>query len=288
MDVRILSKKNVEYQVSGDYDLIKFLGSKGYAKNKVKTYVKLGYIMVNGKVVWKLPFHGSIYDVIVIDQKDAIKSDITIAYEDQNYLVVNKEAGLLTISTSQIAKNYEDTLYRRVREYLNSKREYAFIVNRIDKETSGLVLFVKNEKLKEKLQSNWNGIVKKRSYVAVVAGNITKPGRIDNYLYEDQSTFSHSTKVGGKRAITNYRPIMRNKKYTMLDVAIETGRKNQIRVHMTEMGYPILGDKKYHSHDNPLKRLALHHYEISFFDPITGKLLSFQAEVPKEFYDLFH
>ena len=100
-------------------------------------------------------------------------------------------------------------------------------------------------------------------------------------------TFTHSTKVGGKRAITDYRPIKMNRQYTMLDVEIKTGRKNQIRVHFREMGYPILGDKKYGSRENPLKRLALHHYEISFIDPITGKKFTFTSQVPKEFYDLF-
>ena len=163
----------------------------------------------------------------------------------------------------------------------------CFIVNRIDKETSGIVIFVKNDKLKEQLQSNWNNIVKDRGYVAVVEGIITKPGKIDNYLYEDKMTFSHSTKVGGKRAITNYQPIKRNDKYTMLDIHIETGRKNQIRVHMMEMNHPILGDKKYKCKSNPLKRLALHHYKISFVDPLSNHILTIEKKVPKEFYDLF-
>ena len=100
-------------------------------------------------------------------------------------------------------------------------------------------------------------------------------------------TFSHSTKIGGKRAITNYKPIKYNNKYTMLDINIETGRKNQIRVHLSEMGYPIIGDKKYHCKDNSLKRLCLHHYELSFVNPIDGKLLTIRSEVPDEFNSLF-
>ena len=202
--------------------------------------------------------------------------------------MVDKDAGLLTISASNINKHNEDTLYRRVRAYLNKKSEYAFIVNRIDKETSGIVMFAKSEKLKDKLQDNWNERVKYRGYVAVVSGRIEKSGRIDNYLYEDRMTFSHSTNHGGKRAITNYKVIRISDKYTMLDVNIETGRKNQIRVHMTEMNHPIVGDKKYYSKDNSLKRLALHHYEIDLIDPITGKLLVFKSEVPSVFYSLFN
>lgn len=280
-------KKKREFVVKEDSNIIDYLKEYGFAKNKVKTYVRLGYIKINGKVLEKLPYMVKHGDVIGVEENASLDYALDIVYEDDNYLIINKEAGLLTISTSNQNKDREDTLYRRVRSYLNGKGEYAFIVNRIDKETSGLVVFAKNERLKEQLQSNWNEIVKKRGYVAVVSGKILKKGRIDNYLYEDKLTFSHSTKVGGKRAITNYSPIKVNDKYTMLDVNIETGRKNQIRVHMTEMKHPIVGDKKYYSKDNSLKRLALHHYEIDFIDPITSKLLIFKSEVPNEFHRLF-
>ena len=282
-----MMKENIECTVLRDEDIVKYLSSLGYAKNKVKTYVKLGFIKVNGEKVKKLPYLLRENDKVRIEKSDTNNYDISIVYEDDHYLVVDKKAGLLTISTSNQTKKDEDTLYKRVRAYLNHKREYAFIVNRIDKETSGLVIFVKNEQLKEQLQANWNNIVKKRGYIAVVSGSIAKKGYIDNYLYEDKMTFTHSTKVGGKRAITDYQPIKMNRQYTMLDVEIKTGRKNQIRVHFKEMGYPILGDKKYGSRENPLKRLALHHYEISFIDPITGKKFTFTSQVPKEFYDLF-
>ena len=267
--------------------LVNFLKGEGIGKNKIKTLVKLGNVSVNDFVVDKLPYYVGEGDIVIIDKKH-INHELGIIYEDSNYLVVNKENGLLTISTSSKNRLEEDTLYKRVRGYLNKKGEFAFIVNRIDKETSGLVIFVKNEKLKNMLQKDWNNIVKKRGYIAVVSGVINKSGRIDNYLYEDKMTFSHSTKKGGKRAITNYKPIKINDKYTMLDINIETGRKNQIRVHMSEMGYPIVGDKKYHSKDNKLKRLMLHHYSISLIDPISHKLFEFSSDIPKEFDELFH
>ena len=281
-------KKKISIIVKENLSIIDFLKEHGYAKNKVKTYVKLGFIFVNNKKITKLPCEVKEGDTIVIDEKQITTTNFKIIYEDDNYLVVDKEAGLLTISTSNQNKNNEITLYRLVREYLNNKHEYAFIVNRIDKETSGLVIFVKNEQLKERLQSNWNNIVKKRGYIAVVSGIISKSGRIENYLYEDKLTFSHSTKTGGKLAITNYKPIKTNNNYTMLDINIETGRKNQIRVHMTEMHHPIVGDKKYYSKDNSLKRLALHHYEISLIDPVTNQLVTFKSNIPKEFYVLFN
>ena len=278
--------KNIKLTSDKDIDLVKYLSDNNIAKNKTKTYVKLGLIYINDKRIKKLPYLIHKNDKIEI-KKENVTFNLEILYEDINYLIVNKEAGLLTISTDKKDSKYEDTLYRRVREYLNSKKEMCFIVNRIDKETSGIVIFVKNDKLKEQLQSNWNNIVKDRGYIAIVEGIITKSGRVDNYLYEDKMTFSHSTKVGGKRAITNYQPIKRNDKYTMLDIHIETGRKNQIRVHMMEMNHPILGDKKYKCKSNPLKRLALHHYKISFVDPLSNNILTIEKKVPKEFYDLF-
>lgn len=281
-------KKKINIIAKNNISIIECLKEEGYAKNKIKTYIKLGFIYVNNKKITKLPLDVKTGDIITIDENVNTPPKFKIIYEDNNYLVVDKDAGLLTISTSNQNKHFEETLYRQVREYLNQKHEYAFIVNRIDKETSGLVIFVKNEILKEKLQDNWNKIVKKRGYIAVVSGRINKKGRIENYLYEDKLTFSHSTKTGGKLAITNYNPIKINDKYTMLDINIETGRKNQIRVHMTEMHHPIVGDKKYYSKDNSLKRLALHHYEISLIDPLTNKLLTFKSNVPKEFYVLFN
>ena len=269
-------------KVNYDSDIVNYLKIEGFGKNKVKTYVKLGFVYVNDRVINKLPYKLVLGDIIRIS---TVINDLEIVYEDDNYLIVNKEAHLLSIGTDK--KVIEDTLYRRVRDYLNKKREYAFIVNRIDKETSGLVVFVKNDKLKEKLQSNWNDIVKKRGYIAIVSGVIDREGKIDNYLYEDKMTFSHSTNYGGKRAITMYKPIKNNNKYTMLDINILTGRKNQIRVHFSEMKHPIVGDKKYGSHDNKFNRLMLHHYEISFICPISGKLLDFKVGIPNEFYSLF-
>lgn len=280
--------KNKEYVVNKDSDLIKYMRDKGYSKNKIKSLVKYECIYVNDVLIKRLPFNLSSGDKLVIGSGSVWNSSLNIVYEDDNYLVVNKEAGLLTISTSSFNKKYEDTLYRRVRSYLNSKKEYAFIVNRIDKETSGLVIFAKSEKFKDMLQNNWNSIVLDRKYIAVVSGKINKNGRIDNYLYEDKMTFSHSTNYGGKRAITNYKVIANNDKYTLLDINILTGRKNQIRVHMTEMGHPIVGDKKYYSKDNSMKRLMLHHYEIALVDPITKKLRRFRCDIPKEFYYLFN
>lgn len=277
----------LSFRAKENQNLIDCLKEYGIFKNKAKTFVKLGFVVVNDCCVKTLPFMVHKGDLVNICTIEEMVGSFSIVYEDSNYLIVDKEAGLLSISTASVNKDFEDTLYKRVREYLNKKHEYAFIVNRLDKETSGLVVFVKNQELKEALQANWNQLVKKRGYIAIVEGKIFKSGRVDNYLYEDKMTFSHSTKVGGKRAITNYKPLKRNSLYTMLDVEIETGRKNQIRVHMSEMVHSIVGDKKYYSKCNPLKRLGLHHYEIQFENPLDGELMEFISKVPDSFYDLF-
>ncbi len=275
-------------QVTQTSDIICLLKNHGIAKNKIKTYIKLGYIYVNNKKINKLPYTVNKNDFIKISTNIIESKNLDIVYEDNNYLVINKECGLLTISTSTKNKALEDTLYKRARKYLNKKGEFIFTVNRIDRDTSGLVIFVKNEKLKNLLQNNWNNIVKKRGYIAIVIGKINKSGKIDNHLYEDKQTFSHSTNKGGKRAITIYNPIKSNNKYTMLDINILTGRKNQIRVHLSEMNHPILGDKKYKSRNNPLKRLALHHYEITLICPLSNKILDFKVGIPNEFYTIFN
>ena len=140
------------------------------------------------------------------------KERTIIEYRFYRNMQVKEIAEQIGLSSSRITRIIQGSL-NTVREYLNNKHEYAFIVNRIDKETSGLEIFVKKESLKEKLQSNWNDIVKKRGYIAIVSGIISKPGRIENYLYEDKLTFTHSTKTGGKLAITNYTPIKTKKQH---------------------------------------------------------------------------
>lgn len=273
-------------KVNKQDNIVSYLNNLKIGKNKVKSLVKNDCIYVNNKLVSKLPYIVNIGDIISIGKRT--NNDIDIVYEDDNYLVVNKKCGLLTISTDSKNKNSEITLYKLVRKYLNDKKERVFIVNRIDKETSGLVMFTKNEKLKTILQDNWNNIVTKRKYIAIVSGQITHDGRIDNYLYEDKLTFVHQTKYGGKRAITNYHVVKSNGKYTLLDIDIETGRKNQIRVHMSQMHHPIVGDKKYYSKDNTLGRLCLHHYELSLIDPISKKKVVFKCPIPDIFKNIFN
>lgn len=277
--------KEITLKVSDRCDILKYiLENTDYKKNKVKSLFKYKQVYLNGNLVKKLPIIVNKNDIISIKLEKNITPSFNIIYEDDEILVVDKKSGLLTIGTSN---HDSDTLYRRVREYAKKCNFQVFIVNRLDKETSGIVMFAKSERVKMNYQNNWNELVTKRSYIALVEGKIKKDGRIENYLFEENNTFVHSSTIG-KKAITNYHVLKFNNTYTLLDVNIETGRKNQIRVHLSELGYPVVGDKKYGSKLNPINRMCLHSYELDIKNPITGKIYKFKSSCPKEIYELIN
>lgn len=212
---------------------------------------------------------------------------MNIIYEDKEILVVNKEAKKLTIATQ---KEQERTLYHEAREYV--KKQYPknkiFIVHRLDKDTSGLVLFAKNEQKKISLQNNWSNV--KREYYAVVEGKMPKKKEVlKSYLVETKTLQVYSTKDKniGKLAITEYEVLAETKAYSLLKINIKTGRKNQIRVALSDIGHPIVGDKKYGSKTNFLRRLALHAYLIEYKNPKDNKTYHFETPCPKEFERMF-
>ena len=275
--------KNIIINVKKDDDLINYLiNNTNYSKSKIKSLLKYKKIYVNNKIVSKLPYNVSNNDVINIDLDKNQNIPFDIIYEDNEILVVDKKAGILTVGSSNLDTN---TLYRQVREYATNNRFQVFIVNRIDKETSGIVMFAKSERIKMLYQNNWNELVTKRCYIALVEGTIKTDGRIDNLLYEENNTFVHSSRIG-KRAITNYHVIKYNDKYTLLDIDIETGRKNQIRVHMSELGHPIVGDKKYGSTKDPINRMCLHAYRLELTHPIKRETIVFNSKYENMFYNL--
>ena len=211
------------------------------------------------------------------------KEKLDILYEDKYLIAVVKKSGLLTIASN---KEKERTLYNEVSEYVKKqhKSNKIFIIHRLDKDTSGIVLFAKDYKTKEKLQANWEKTTRK--YIALVEGKVKNSnGVIKSYIAETKTLLSYSTtdKNKGKLAITEYKKIKENNQYTMLDINILTGRKNQIRVHLSEMGNPIVGDKKYKSKKNPIRRMTLHAYKLEFIHPITNKTIELITKVPKQF-----
>ncbi len=219
-----------------------------------------------------------------MDKKKSKKLDIL--YEDKYILIVNKPHNLLTISTE---KEKYKTLFHLVFEYLKKKNKNnkVFIVHRLDKDTSGIVMFAKDEKTKLFLQDNWSKF--KRNYVAVVYGRINnKKGVLKNYLEE---TKTHITYIvndsNGKLAVTEYEKILENSKYTMLSLNLLTGRKNQIRVQLASMGNPIVGDKKYGIKKDPIRRMALVANTLEFIHPKTKEKILIDIDIPSSFIRLF-
>ena len=213
------------------------------------------------------------------------KEKLDIVYEDKYLLIVNKKSGILTISTD---KEKINTLYYKVREYLQNqnKNNKVFIIHRLDKDTSGLIVFAKSEKIKRFMQDNWVNV--KREYLAVVNGIIKDDkGVIKSYLKETKTNLVYSTNnKNGKLAITEYEKIKSNKLYTLLKINLLTGRKNQIRVHLNDIGYPIVGDKKYSKIKNKVKCLYLHANRLEFNHPVTKELINITIPVPKYFESL--
>jgi len=252
-----------------------------WSKSKIKSLFKYKSILVNGKIPLNPNIDVKVKDVIEVstDKKTVSIGTIPIIYEDDNYLVVNKPSGMLTIATN---KEKEKTLYHKVREYINSKKEKMFIVHRLDRDTSGLVLFCKNEKLRDKIQENWEKVAVLREYRCVVVGKLDKKkARLVNYLKEtkDGNVYVSNT---GKEAITNYE-VLKEDNNSLLKIVIETGRKNQIRAQLAYIGNPIIGDKKYGDNKVKSKKLLLIANRLDIKDPISKKTLSFEVNVPREY-----
>ena len=211
------------------------------------------------------------------------KEKLDILYEDKYMIIVNKPASLLTISTNN---EKERTLYHQVYNYLKQKHKSnkVFIVHRLDKDTSGIVLFAKSESVKFKLQNNWDKV--KREYIAIVNGKVEpQKNTIQSYLKETKSFLVYSTNdKRGKLAITEYERLAYNKDYSILKINIKTGRKNQIRVHLNDINHPIVGDKKYGNiKNNIIKRLCLHAYYLEFNHPVTNEIIMIRCNIPKDF-----
>ena len=211
------------------------------------------------------------------------KDKLKILYEDKYLIIINKPNNLLMIATE---KEKENTLYHKVLLYLKKKNQKVFVVNRLDKDTSGIVIFAKNEKVKRLLQDNWNQVIRK--YMAIIYGKLEKKeDTLKSYLLETKTNLVYSTNDSkkGKLAITNYKVIYETDKYSLLDINIKTGRKNQIRVQLSNLGNPILGDKKYGSKSNPIRRMCLHAYHINF--KLKNREYDFITPYPKEFINMF-
>ena len=213
------------------------------------------------------------------------KKKLDILYEDKFIIVVNKPSNLLTVSTE---KEKDRTLFSYVFDYLKKKNKNnkVFIVHRLDKDTSGIVMLAKDEKTKFYLQENWDKF--KRNYVAIVEGKLEKKrGVLKNYLQETKTHYTYVVNdKNGKLAITEYEKILENKKYTLVSLNIKTGRKNQIRVQFSNIGNPIVGDKKYGTKKDPIRRMALVANTLEFIHPKTKEKIIIDINIPNSFINL--
>lgn len=276
-----------KYIVKENEILIEFLKKmfSNLSKNSVKSLLHNEKVFVNGNMTTKYNYELNAGDVVEIREKGA--KNIDIIYEDKDIIVINKPSGLLTVATE---KEKNKTAYHLVMEYLKKKNKNnrIFIIHRLDKDTSGIIMFAKNERAKHLYQDNWNDIVKKRCYYAVIDGKMeNKEGTIKSYLKENGNMVYSVKDRSGKLAITEYKVLKERKNISLLDINLKTGRKNQIRVHMKENKTPILGDLKYGEKSKLINRLALHAYKLELINPVTKKLLTFEINMPNEFKTLF-
>ena len=260
---------------------------KDLSKKKIKNYLKDGGVLVNGKVVTKFNTPVKKNDIIELSKinKTHKKSNLDIIYEDEYFFVINKPAGLLSISTT---KEKEKTAYHLVREFIKNRKksDKIFVLHRLDKDTSGVLVFVKDNTLKNLLQNNWDKYVKTREYVALVIGNVKNVDDYTCYLKEiGPDKVIVTNKKDGKIAVTSLKTINKNNKYSLVKVNIKTGRRNQIRVVLNHLGNPIIGDKKYGGIKS--NRLYLHASKLTITNPLNNKTYTFESSVPTSFKKVF-
>ena len=272
--------------IEKESELLEYLLNKfnKLSRNSVKSLLSNKKIVVNDKVITQYNFILKKGDKISFNGKKD-KMGLKIVYEDELFLVIDKPFNLLTVATD---KEKEKTAYVEVNKYIkqNNPKEKIYVLHRLDKDTSGVLVFCKDEKIKNDLQDTWNEIISKREYVAVIEGVLkNKRGIIKSYLKEGKNRLVYSTNESdGKLAITEYTVIKESKKNSLISINLLTGRKNQIRVHFKDLGHPLVGDKRYGANTDLLKRLCLHATKIEF--KYNNKIYSFESRIPANFENL--
>ena len=292
------------YKVNRSDELLEFLLRKcNTSRNNVKSLLTNGQVLVNGSVVSQYNFSLAKDDEVKISKTSmkskvarsgerkpsarAFRMDLKIVYEDKDFIAVDKPVGLLSVESDK----ERECAFGKVLAYLQSKDKSLrpFVLHRIDKETSGVLVFAKNVKVHSALKLKWNEHVKEREYFAVAEGKFEeKEGRLVNYLKENKNNLVYVTNdPSGQKAITNYRVIKEKGELSLLAVNIESGRKNQIRVQLKEIGHSVVGDEKYGFTKDPLGRLGLHASKLVFEHPFSGEIIAVNADVPPAFWKLF-
>ena len=259
------------------------------SKTTVKSYLYHRQVAVNNLPTTQFDLPLCAGDKISVNFERGFRvfshNRLRIVYEDEFLIVVDKGYGLLSMSTDRIK---EKTVYHILSDYVKADHpaNRIFIIHRLDRDTSGLMMFAKSQKVQELMQRSWNDWVLDRRYVAVVEGVLDQEkGEISSYLAENSAYQVYSTQNtnAGQYALTRYEVLQSNGKYSLVELQLATGRKNQIRVHLKDIGHSIIGDKKYGSTCNPLGRLALHASRLRFVHPITRKDMFFETPIPPKF-----
>ena len=265
---------------------------QGVSRNKAKAILQGNGVRVNKKIVTSHDFEvtpGMVVEISKKKDKQTLNSRfVKLVYEDHHILVIEKAPGILSMANSHNAFCVKTILD----EYLHRTHQKctAHVVHRLDRDTSGLMVYAKNMKAEQILEDNWHEIVTDRRYIAVLSGKMEqKQGFVESWLKENKQMVTYSSRVegDGKYALTRYRTIKTNDDYSLVDLRLETGRKNQIRVHMADINHPVCGDSKYGNGDNPINRLCLHAYRLNFYHPMTSEHLRFEIPIPKTFKALF-
>ncbi len=283
----------IHYHVNDEKPLLEWLLSnmKG-SKSKIKATLQGRGIKVNGKTTTQYDYllkPGMHVSVSKSKKNDQFKSRyVKIVYEDRFLVVVEKNIGILSMAAGHSSLNVKKVLDDYFRK--TNQKCSAHVVHRLDRDTSGLLVYAKDLETEQILEHNWHDIVYDRRYVAVVSGEVgPNEGTISSWLKDNAAYFTYSSQEdnGGKYAVTHFRVLKRTTDYSLLEFKLETGRKNQIRVHSSDMGHPVCGDVKYGNGDDPLHRLCLHAYKLCFWHPVTRERMEFETPIPGNFNHLF-
>lgn len=282
------------YDVAEESTLLDWLlrNVKGKSRNKLKDILRGHGVYVNGKCVTRFDYQlvpGMKVTVSRTKKATPFKSRyIKIVYEDRYLIVVDKSVGVLSMAAGHSSLNVKailDTYFEN-----SGQKCRAHVVHRLDRETSGLLVYAKDMETEQILEHNWHDMVYDRRYVAVVSGEIVdEGGTISSWLKDNSSYITYSSPVdnGGKYAVTHFHVLNRTTTHSLVEYKLETGRKNQIRVHSADIGHPVCGDLKYGNGDNPIGRLCLHAYMLCFYHPATRERMEFNTPIPQTFKQLF-
>lgn len=282
--------------VTRDAKLLEFLYEtfSDRSRKSVKSLLEQNQIMINDKIITQFDYPLSEGSEVVVLKKSAIGLELILPkmkllYEDESFIIIDKACGLLSVAAG---KESHDTAYSILNSYVKMKNRNAelYVVHRLDRETSGIMMFTRRKDFQQKLQDSWDEAVTRRIYYAVVEGAVEQEsGEIVSWLMESPALKMYSTKTPGEgqKAITHYKVLKRNSRYSLLEVSLETGRKNQIRVHLEDLGHSVAGDKKYGAKTDPLHRLALHAGILEFSHPKSGEIMHFETPIPSSFKNLF-